>query len=64
MVDQAKEVAPDLEKRLIVGIPMGRLCRPEEVADTVLYLCSHRSSFTSGTGVIMDGGTSLSWKAA
>ncbi|KAK8022646.1 hypothetical protein PG993_013413 [Apiospora rasikravindrae] len=63
MIQQAMEVVPDLEQRLLTGVPMGRLCRPEEVADTVLYLCSPRSSFTTGTGVIMDGGMSLSIKS-
>ncbi|KAK8057210.1 NAD(P)-binding protein [Apiospora saccharicola] len=62
MVKEATQVVTGLEQRLLVGIPMGRLCRPEEVADTVLYLCSHRSSFTTGAGIIMDGGMSLSCK--
>ncbi|KAK8104972.1 NAD(P)-binding protein [Apiospora kogelbergensis] len=59
MVQTAMEVVPGLERLMVSGIPMGRLCTPEEVADTVLYLCSPRSSFTTGTGVIMDGGMSL-----
>ncbi|KAK7937367.1 uncharacterized protein PG986_014235 [Apiospora aurea] len=63
MISQAMEVIPGLEQRLLTDMPMGRLCRPEEVADTVLYLCSSRSSFTTGTGVIMDGGMSLSIKS-
>ncbi|KAK7960501.1 hypothetical protein PG988_011715 [Apiospora saccharicola] len=60
--NEATQVVTGLEQRPLVGIPMGRLCRPEEVADTVLYLCSHRSSFTTGAGIIMDGGMSLSCK--
>ncbi|KAK8091636.1 hypothetical protein PG997_001997 [Apiospora hydei] len=63
MITRAMEVVPGLEQRLLTGMPMGRLCRPEEVADTVLYLCSPRSSFTTGTGMIMDGGMSLSIKS-
>ncbi|KAK8119739.1 uncharacterized protein PG998_004365 [Apiospora kogelbergensis] len=59
MVQTAMEVVPGLEQLMTSGIPMGRLCTPEEVADTVLYLCSPRSSFTTGTGIIMDGGMSL-----
>ncbi|KAF3018786.1 hypothetical protein E8E14_000563 [Neopestalotiopsis sp. 37M] len=63
MVQTAMEVVPGLEESLLSGIPMGRLARPEEVADTVIHLCSPKSSFTTGTGVIMDGGMSLGLKA-
>jgi NAD(P)-dependent dehydrogenase (short-subunit alcohol dehydrogenase family) len=63
MVQTAMEVVPGLEESLLSGIPMGRLARPGEVADTVIYLCSPKSSFTTGTGVIMDGGMSLGLKA-
>jgi 3-oxoacyl-[acyl-carrier protein] reductase len=37
-------------------IPMGRLGRPEELADAVLFLCSDRSSFITGTSIVVDGG--------
>lgn len=36
-------------------IPMGRLASPEEVADTVVYLASSRSSYVTGAVVTMDG---------
>ena len=62
MTQRAMEVVPGLEQSLLSGIPMGRLGRPEEVADTVIYLCSPRSSFSTGTGIVMDGGMSLACK--
>jgi len=37
-------------------VPMGRLGRPEEVAETVLWLLSDKSSFTSGHCLTVDGG--------
>lgn len=37
-------------------IPMGRLGRPEEVADLVVYLCSERASYLTGASVVLDGG--------
>ena len=37
-------------------VPMGRLGRPEEVADLAVYLCSERASFLTGTNVVLDGG--------
>ena len=39
-------------------IPLGRHSRPEEVAEAVCYLASDRSSYTSGSALMVDGGFS------
>ncbi|CAH0046850.1 unnamed protein product [Clonostachys solani] len=39
--------------------PLGRLALTEETADAVLYLCSPRSSYVNGCGLVMDGGTTV-----
>ncbi len=36
--------------------PIGRIAQPEEVAETVLWLCSDRASFVTGHGLLVDGG--------
>jgi NAD(P)-dependent dehydrogenase (short-subunit alcohol dehydrogenase family) len=36
--------------------PLGRMGTPDEVAATVLYLASEMSSFTTGVGLLIDGG--------
>jgi NAD(P)-dependent dehydrogenase (short-subunit alcohol dehydrogenase family) len=36
--------------------PLGRMGTPDEVAATVLYLASEMSSFTTGIGLLIDGG--------
>ena len=35
--------------------PTGRMGKPEEIADTVLFLASERASFISGANVVVDG---------
>jgi NAD(P)-dependent dehydrogenase (short-subunit alcohol dehydrogenase family) len=36
--------------------PLGRIGGPEEVAEAVLWLCSPRSAFVTGTVITIDGG--------
>jgi NAD(P)-dependent dehydrogenase (short-subunit alcohol dehydrogenase family) len=35
---------------------LGRLGRPEEVADVALFLASNESSYVTGTDIVVDGG--------
>jgi NAD(P)-dependent dehydrogenase (short-subunit alcohol dehydrogenase family) len=36
--------------------PIGRIGRPEEVAELIVWLCSVRASFVTGANVPIDGG--------
>jgi NAD(P)-dependent dehydrogenase (short-subunit alcohol dehydrogenase family) len=36
--------------------PVGRVGRPEEVGDVVVFLCSDAASFMTGSSVVIDGG--------
>ncbi len=47
---------PAVERRWMAATPLGRMGTPEEVAQTVLYLASSMSSFTTGIGLLIDGG--------
>jgi NAD(P)-dependent dehydrogenase (short-subunit alcohol dehydrogenase family) len=38
--------------------PIGRMCRPEEVANLALYLCSDEAEFVTGAAYDIDGGMS------
>jgi NAD(P)-dependent dehydrogenase (short-subunit alcohol dehydrogenase family) len=37
-------------------VPMGRMGRPEEIADAVLWLCSSAASYVTGQSISVDGG--------
>ena len=37
-------------------IPMGRYATPEEVAETVAFLCSDAAAYITGTAISVDGG--------
>jgi NAD(P)-dependent dehydrogenase (short-subunit alcohol dehydrogenase family) len=43
-------------ERVATAVPMERMGRPEEIADGVLYLAGGRSSFVTGTALMVDGG--------
>jgi NAD(P)-dependent dehydrogenase (short-subunit alcohol dehydrogenase family) len=39
------------------AVPLGRLGRPEEIADAVVWLCSDAASFVVGHALAVDGGS-------
>ena len=47
---------PNAKKNLTKIIPLQRVGKPENIADTVLFLLSEQSSFITGTEIIVDGG--------
>lgn len=58
LTDYARSTADP--KMTIEGIsrlhPMGRLGKPEEIADGIVFLLSNKSSFMTGSELVVDGG--------
>lgn len=47
-------------KSMINKMPMGKLGKPEDVANTVAFLCSGQAKHINGANIIIDGGESKS----
>ncbi len=56
MVEEMLQERPGLEQRLEARIPVGRFGTPEEIASSILYLCSDAASFITGHAMLLDGG--------
>jgi len=48
-----------IEKLIKSTVPMNRFAVPEEIANSILFLCSNRSSFTTGATLVIDGGQTV-----
>jgi NAD(P)-dependent dehydrogenase (short-subunit alcohol dehydrogenase family) len=46
----------DVRQRILARTPLGRLCRPEEVAALAAFLASDVCAFCTGETVVLDGG--------
>lgn len=56
MTRQNPTIEKSLEDRSKNWTPMGRAGQPGELADAVIFLCGGRSSFITGSAMVVDGG--------
>lgn len=47
---------PDASKRVVAGIPLGRIAQPEEIAEVVSFLAGEGGGYITGKVLQVDGG--------
>jgi 3-oxoacyl-[acyl-carrier protein] reductase len=55
--DMTDQWTPEYRESMMRKIPLGRIGRPEEVAATILFLCSEEAGFIVGEAININGGT-------
>jgi NAD(P)-dependent dehydrogenase (short-subunit alcohol dehydrogenase family) len=56
MIDRFTGGDPAVIQGLVAGKPMDRVGQPEEIAETVIFLCSNGASYITGQAIAVDGG--------
>ena len=56
MMARITDHRPQRAERMAAGEPVGRMGRPEEIAEAVVWLCSDAASFVTGHAMAVDGG--------
>ena len=56
MVARLTREQPHVAEALVAGEPMGRVGKPEEIAEAAVWLCSDAASFVTGHAMAVDGG--------
>lgn len=50
------EDTPEMRKKFLSTIPLGRFAQPEDIANAACYLCSEEASMVTGVCMQVDGG--------
>lgn len=56
MMDRLSTTGTSPEQLAASIVPMGRMGKPEEIASTVVFLCSDAASYITGQPIVIDGG--------
>ena len=55
IVDMVTE-NPEMHEHLVASHPLGRIAEPEEIADSIVWLATNKSSYVTGVALPVDGG--------
>jgi NAD(P)-dependent dehydrogenase (short-subunit alcohol dehydrogenase family) len=50
---------PEVKQGQLNHIPLGRFGTPSEIADAILFLCTHNAAYCTGSALVVDGGYSV-----
>ena len=59
MIERAVAGDPNLKHIMNRVVPMGRIAKPEEISDVLMFMSSPRASYVTGAGWLVDGGATL-----
>jgi len=54
--DMVAAVPPDVLKQIVASVPIGRLCKPEEIARAVVFFASEDAGSITGATLSINGG--------
>lgn len=56
MIERFTKKEPSMRDQLTTPDPMGRMGKPAEIANAVVWLCSEKASYVTGHSMLIDGG--------
>lgn len=59
MIERVFGDTPEGHQAVLAQEPIGRMGKPEEIANAVLWLCSDSASFVVGAAMVVDGGQTV-----
>jgi 3-oxoacyl-[acyl-carrier protein] reductase len=60
--DMSDSWSEDAWKRINSGILLGKIAEPEQIAEVVIFLASDKSSYMTGSEILVDGGYTIKGK--
>jgi acetoacetyl-CoA reductase len=54
--DMVKSIRKDVLEKIVAGIPIGRLARPDEIAALIAFLASEEAGYITGANIAINGG--------
>ena len=59
MMQRDFDRTPALQDFVKAAVSLGRMAKPEEVGDVIVFMCSPAASYINGTGLLIDAGVTL-----